>query len=439
MRILTIVLLFAFCSFVFADNSGDLGAGGKDNITDTVNVIEPPSTNCNLSYYDVINVRALDAYLRPVQNAFASVRYQVDKSTGKGFFTTPKKPTGESGNVSFFIRNQEAIPSNLDCNVYVFLTFQGANYSKKVIAQSHPSFIDFNLDAYILRVLVVDEHNSAINGATVFVNDLNQTTSNGMTEFKVLKGNTRIFVKYLEGKAEDTIDVKNDSTFTVQLVFYKLKINVLDDRGNPLDARVTIDDSDYQASNGELSFGKFVGQYHTAVVEYGGKQKTLDLDLAENSEYDAYFDSGAPRIENVNVVEENGKLKVVVIADDPGKYPSGLPSSAASLRYVTPDGGSKKISFYQSKPSEFVAEIPVASGMSEISFTIEIRDKENNKAIAEGLHKLSPNSQNASSSDSGQAGNNTPSDGIPLHYIVGGIIILLVVFYAVYRLKFKKE
>jgi len=138
----------------------------------------------------------------------------------------------------------------------------------------------------------------------------------------------------------------------------------------------------------------------------------------------------------------------VIKARDEGKFASGISASDITVLYITETGGTKKVAVYQSKPNQYSAEIPVAEGLTEISFSVDIKDKDGNRVSAEGTHKLgsagSTNTSNGTTntSDNGKANGSTQpaSDGgVPLHYIIGGIIILAVVFYAVYRLKFKKE
>ena len=452
MRFLFFVLLIGMAA-IFAQTS-DTGAGGHDIVTDTPPAIipPPPPGSCKAEFVDTLNVRALDKKLRPVEGASVTVTYQVDKSTGKGYFTTPPKLTGKDGNITITIRNLEKIQSRVDCEITVDVTLDGKSFSKTVTAENHASFIDFSIDVFTLRVLVVDERNSAITGAEVFVNNRSKMTEFGIADFKVFGGKSRVFVKYLGGKEETEVDVTDDLTTTTQLIFYKLKIHTTDENEDPLNTKITIDDSNYDSS-GELSLDKIIGQYHTATINYQGREKTVDLDLAENTEYSAAFDTSSPKIKKVDVFEEGNKLRVVTTTEDEGKLASGVAASDVSVRYISETGGTKKIAVYQNKPNQFTAEIPIPTGLNEISFTIDVKDREGNSVSAEGLHKLAGSTGNGGTNGGGpnfptnnktnQSGNGDqppPSDqGLPLHYLIGGIIILAVVFYAVYRLKFKKE
>ncbi len=456
MRILILVIfLLAILSFAFAEENTS-GAGGHDIVTEGFTIPPAPASNgCDAMYEDTVNVRALDGKSRPIEGASVRLRYQIDKSTGKGYFTTLPRLTGKDGNASFAIKNLENNPANVDCTITISVSLDGRNFTNNIKAQNHPTIIDFNLDVYSLRVVVTDEKNSAINGALVFVNNRNKTTVNGISDFKVFKGDTRIFVKYLDGKEEKEVSVNNDLITSIQLTFYKLKIFTTDDKESPLKTSVTIDDKEYETDgSGQLKIDKIVGQYHSVVIKYQGREKKLDLNLVENSEYNIAFDLAPPKINDIKVLEEANKLRVLISTSDEGKFASGISASDVNVLYITENGGTKKVAVYQSKPSQYSAEIPVAQGLTEISFTVDIKDKDGNKVSAEGTHKLGTsdqnnNTNNTNSNNSGNngetgdsTGNDTPPSsnvGVPLHYIVGGIIILAVVFYAVYRLKFKKE
>ncbi|MBS3068293.1 hypothetical protein J4450_06315 [Candidatus Micrarchaeota archaeon] len=451
MRFLILALLII--SSIFAQ-SNDTGPGGHDVVTDTPTVVIPPDSldSCDAGFVDTLNIRALDTKLRPIEGASVTVTYQLDKSTSKGYFTTPPRLTSKNGNVTVTIRNLEKIQSQVDCDIKIDVTLDGKSFSKAITAENHPSFIDFKIDVFTLRVLVVDERNSAISGAEVFVNNRSKITEGGIADFKVFGGKSRVFVKYLGGKEESEVDVTDDLTTTVQLIFFKLKIYTTDENDDPLSTKITIDDKTYDSS-GELNLDKIIGQYHTAMINYQGREKTIDLDLAENTEYSAAFDISSPKIKRVDVFEEGNKIRVVITTEDEGQFASGVAASDVSVRYISETGGTKKIAVYQNKPNQFTAEIPVPTGFNEISFTVDVKDREGNSVSAEGLHKLSGGSS-SNGANGGGTGPNFPNpknqtdgpdqppssdQGLPLHYIIGGIIILVVVFYVVYRLKFKKE
>ncbi len=408
------------------------------------------AASCSARFFDTLNIRVLDTKLRPIEGASVTVTYQLDKSTSKGYFTTPPRLTSKDGNITITIRNLEQFQSQVDCDIIVDATLDGKSLSKTITAENHPIFIDFKMDVFTLRVLVVDERNSAITGAEVFVNNRNKTTEFGIADFKVFSGKSRVFVKYLGGKDETEVDVTDDLTTTVQLIFFKLKIYTSDENEDPLNTKITIDDKTYDVS-GELNLDKIIGQYHTATINYQGREKTIDLDLAENTEYSTNFDVSSPKIKKVDVFEEGNKIRVVVITEDEGKFASGVAASDVSVRYISETGGTKKIAVYQNKPNQFTAEIPIPSGFNEISFTVDVKDREGNSVSAEGLHKLGgsggttngggtgPDFPNPKNETGGEDRPPSSDQGLPLHYIIGGIIILVVVFYAVYRLKFKKE
>lgn len=448
------VLLIIITGLIFATaTDSDFGPGGRSNVTDEITYIPaPPTTDCNISYTDIINVRALDGRGRPVEGAVVRVTYQLDQTTGKGYFTTQPKLTGRDGNISFTITNRETKHENLDCNVLVSLSAGGRNFSTIVTAQNHPSFIDFFLDVYSLRVIVVDERNSAINGAGVSINNINKTTDFGIADFKVFAGINRVFVRYLDGKREAEVNVQNDTTLTVQLAFYRMSIFTTDEYDNPLKAKITLDEKEYETdARGELKLEKVVGPLHTAFVDYGGRRKVIEMDLEKEEGYSVYFDISPPKIQGITVLEEGNKLKIRIDVEDEGRFASGVSSSDIVVRYATETGGTRKATVYQSGSGRYVAEVPVGEGITELAFSISISDKDGNSVSAEGVHKLSyagtvpanqtqPPLQPGSENDSAQAAPSViPDTGLPLHYIIGGIIILVVVFYAVYRLKFKKE
>jgi len=399
---------------------------------------------CKAGFTDNLTIRTLDKSLRPVEGANVTITYQLDETTAKGYYTAPVKTTNENGIVNYTnIKNLETFDSKVDCDIGINLTFDKKKIAKKVEALAHQQVIDFVLDAYRIFIKVIDEKGKPIDNALVWINERKKTSKNGTVELAALAGETRVYAKYLDGKTEQVIEVINDTTLTLQFTFYDLMISVRDDKDIPLQSTIKVGDSTYQTNDeGELSLTKLVGPYKNVRIIYESKEKVLDIDLTSHNRYLVVFDNSKPTIKNVNVIEEPDKIKVVITAVDEGEGPSGIADNGVSVHYVTETGATKKATVYQSKKGEYTSEIPIKPTMTEVVFTVEVKDNEKNRVIAEGKHVL-PQPENLDNKTSGQNGGNlpnTPNTGdIPMHFIIGGILILMIVIYVVYRYVFKKK
>ncbi len=444
-----LIMLSAMAFAQAAPNTtqNDSGPGGKDVIIETQNQTIPVPTGCTLGFNDTINVRALDNQLRPVEGAQVTVNYQLDKTTGKGRVTSPPRMTGKDGNASFQIRNLETQAAHLDCNVQINLSIGGKNYSRTITAQNHPLINDFKLDLHQMLVQVIDENGQRITNATVTVNNNDKGTEGGYAEFRVPAGTVRVFASYGGGKTEHITKINNDTLVTIQLRFYSLTVRVTDEKENPLAASVLLDEMRYDLNeSGTLHIPRLPEGLHTARIEYGGMRITRDLDLTMDNEYGIVFDMAPPVIKKVTAVQNPDHVKVTIVAEDEGRFASGDSVDYITVTYETVEGKKERAVVYQNKPHEYVAQIPLSAVSQEAVFTAEVRDGAGNGATITGRHLL----EGAPDGPGDPGGEEEPdstdtvqpppvNDGPPLFHIIGGILILVIVFYAVYRLKFKKD
>lgn len=389
------------------------------------------AAQCSLGFSENINVQVLDGNLRPVQNAEVNFTFQVSKTTGKGYFTTPPFITNADGKTSYLVDNQEIVESKLDCNIVIKATYGSASTQKTIIAQNHENLVQLKLGIYGVTVLVVDQNEKPLSGAEVWIENVSQTTNNlGITFFMVKSGTSVIYVKYADGKVEDQVVVENDTVKKVGVGLYPFTLTVRDDNGNKLNSVATIGNSTFNVVNGTLALEKLATARPIVVVKYQNLEKEIDVDLTLKNDYEAFFDITAPIILNVSEPEVGEQiLKINILADDPGVFPSGIAQGGVKLDYdVNRTKEWTSATVYQKKKGGFVAEIPIQVPKSRMDFKVNVNDKEGNSASVEGWFLVpdatKPIDQN--NQTNGQVTPDSQPSGFPWLAVAGVLIIIIV-------------
>ena len=397
---------------------------------------------CNPGFVDTLTIRSLDSNLRPLSGTSIIVRYQIDSTTGKGYFTSNPVVTNATGVINFVARNREQLSSKVDCNIQINASFNGTTISNTISAMEHPSILDFKFNSYILTVQVVDQKNQPLSNAQVLINGIiKQTDSNGIVFLQVPKGSNRVVVSFDEGKQERLVDVQNDVLISFNIGFYPLNVSVVDDNSNPLEnVRLNLNNQNYYTdSNGQVSIQKIFGGTQTLVASIGKSTKSFDLDLSLQNQLKIIFDTNAPKILNIKNSEEQGLIKISFDVDDQGLNPSGIPSGGVVVTYQVDGGALQKAPIFVRNRNTYVAEIKQPAQGSLIEFTIDVSDKEENKrsvagriSVVESINPVSSNVTNVTGPTS--SNNNQIPFSIPIE-IIAGILIILVVIYLLFRFR----
>jgi hypothetical protein len=180
----------------------------------------------------------------------------------------------------------------------------------------------------------------------------------------------------------------------------------------------------------------------TLLIRYGGSEKTVEVDLSDNTEYNVIFDKTPPEISLKTQIKEK-VVEVLISVKDAGEHASGVVTEDISLRYeIDGSGNWKKAVIYPITKDQFKAEIPKTEG-SIVSIVTDVSDKEGNKQSLEARLTIPgkpPVVEDNQTTNETVVGSDSPKkSGLPVEYVAGGVILLIVLIYGAYRLWFRKE
>ncbi|MBN2478567.1 hypothetical protein JXB01_04735 [Candidatus Micrarchaeota archaeon] len=393
------------------------------------------SAECNKSFSEDLTIRILDSKFRGLEGAEVQVTYQIDAT--KDLFTTPFKETNENGRAFFKIANQEDDEELLDCDITVYARFGSQDGSKTIVAQNHLDPVDFYFDAYRMTVIVRDHLNNPLEGASVWVNDvLKKTDKNGYAFFSVEEGTNTIVVSYLGGKREQTISVSDDIVYDFEFPIRDVKITVLDDKGNPLEAEVKLNNKTvFTDSQGVALIENIGGTYPQTEVIYKNLAKKPHLDLSVDTDYTIIFDFNAPKIKEVKVEQEEDITRLKMNIVDEGQYAGGVAMGGISVRYYL-EGEWRPANVYSTGKGWYTAEIERAPLNTLVNFEITVEDEDGNKASTTGSYV----EQEYTPENGGETPSEEPQEGgFQFDCVwVAGILVVAVIAYLLYK-KFTSE
>ena len=395
------------------------------------------SAACEIQFVDQVNVRVFNENYIAVKDAVASVTYQLDKTTAKGHYTA-MKITDENGRANFTLINLERLEQNLDCKIDINVVFDTQNVTKTITAQSHPSNIDFVIKAHILTIRVLDQNSRPIEGAEVFVQNRTAITDKlGRASFIVGEGKVNVLAKYDVGKIEQEIEVKKQLQYDIGFAFYPLKITILDDNGKKLFADVKVGEESYEA-DGILELSKIARAKPAVTVTYGNVQKQIKVDLAAQTEYGVVYDLHAPRLGGITAQKTDKQIRLIMDIIDDGNHASGVnPQSIVFTYHYDTDEWSRGSAFAITQNS-YGLELPIKKGAAILFFSVEVKDKEGNKAIFEGKIPVSEyTKQEINQTVTTKKDEEKPKDELPLPAIIGLAVVALII-YIIYRFKLSK-
>lgn len=397
-------------------------------------------TRCDTSFTDELTIRVLDAKSRAVDGASVTVYYQYS-GTFNEYHTLGPYITDNSGTIKANVRNIEQSSSKLDCDIQVNATLAGSSRQQMVVANKHPNIIDLKLDLYPVNILLRESGGSPIKDAVVsFGSQSKRTDSNGHVKFFAQKGETDFFVSYLAGKQSGTVQVDDDTSYTIIMPLYAIKIEVVDEKASPLDATISIMNKTVQVKDGIFTEPRTFGTEVDFAVTHAGVTKNYTMYPEEDPVMRVVFDLTSPTIGKPVKEETDGKVRLSIPISDEGVYPSGIDTSSILISYrLEPADETKawsKAVTFVSKKDLFIADLPQLPPNSLVQFRVEVSDKEGNKATINGRFATS------AATDKGNETNAQPppeeQDEFPVLYVGIGILIMIFLLYLFFRLKGKR-
>jgi len=403
------------------------------------------SAMCSPMFVDSVHARALDAKNRPIQNVSVTMIYQLSHSSGKGYTTTKPIFTDENGEASKTIINLESLASDVDCNIKIDMSYDGKILEKTIIVGNHENLVDFKFDVYTLTVIVEDDKGNKVSNVTVGVRDFEKKTNEyGRAYFRVLSGDTPIFISYGGSKKWYNTNVEDDVQYSAALFLSDVSVNVIDSYGNPLDAMVSIGANQVNTdSNGEAILNNIGVNNPSIKAIYNGIEKEVDSDLIRENDYTVVFDLTPPSISSVKEQYSEKSTVLSFIINDDGKYSSEVDLSSVSVEYDIGDGWTDA-KVFKKGANLYNAELGKIPENSIVDVKIYAEDNSGNSVSLPVQLSIFDNSQNNVDNDTENGSVNNMKNNNTSNNNGGSIfdliipIIIVVIIVAVGYTQYKK-
>ncbi len=389
------------------------------------------AATCEPGFEETINIKVIDAHYRPIEGASVNVTYQKDQSTGKGYVTTNTQYTGADGKVTEDVRNTETFASKVKCDITIQAGYDGVIVERKITAGSHPAEIQLRFEnAYVLGLKIVDRFGQPIANTKVRINEMYKNTSEtGYIGIIVNSGIVDIAVPYLHGVLAEEIEVADDTVYTLQTRVYPFKLSVVDDAGQPLVAQIFVDSDEYYDTGAYIEEMALPTPY--VAVVYGSLEKTVAVNLAEESDYTVSFDLTPPEITNVNIVRDEDDLKITFYISDPNYLASGPNLDETTLTYSI--SGVTQTAVPYAESGAYAVEIPAPPVNTLLRFTITTHDMEGNMNTVTGEYLITPEEEPPpTEEENGETVVPEEEGGDNTLLIIVGVIVVLAVAYAIW-------
>ena len=388
---------------------------------------------CEAGFEDTLHIKVIDRHYRPIEGALVNVSYQKDQSTGKGFVTTNTQYTGADGKVTETIRNTELFDSKVDCGITIQAEYDGVIVTRKIDANAHSAEIQLRFeDAYLLGLTVIDKYGQPIANTTVKINEMYRDTGEtGYVGVIVNAGTVDVAVPYLHGVLTEEIIIVDDTIYTLRARVYPFALSVVDDLGQPLVADIFVENEEFYSSGVDIA--EMALPTPSVRVVYGSIEKTVAVNLAEETEYVVSFDLTPPEITNVNIVREGDDIKITFYIHDPNVLASGPNLDETTVTYTI--GGVTQSGVPYAESGAYAVEIPAPPTNTLLRFTITTHDMEGNMNTLNGEYLITPEEEEddpPSVEENGETEVPVEEEGGNLILIIVGIVVVLAFAYAVW-------
>ncbi|MEW6722313.1 MAG: hypothetical protein AB1324_03560 [Candidatus Micrarchaeota archaeon] len=397
-----------------------------------------------VGYNDSFDVRVLDAKLRAVPGADVWIKYDRGQSFGEQYFTTPLNKTDAGGKIHYNIFNGGTLSRTIDCKIVINASIGGSSNQTTVEANKHGPVVDVVLaDLYPLNFYVRDQLNAPIPNASVTIaNKTGKTDSQGAIKYYFKAATYEYFASYLDAQQPGSLKIENDTDFVVVFPHYKISIDVTDDTGKPLPAMLTIFNQTFEMENGHFENEKTFGEAVPYKVDYEGIITDEVIYPSVDPIVEIRYDVHSPTFQKITPGVLNNRPRLDIEVSDPGQYASGIDVSSIRVSYrvepadVTVPWSSAVV--FTSGRNKFSADFPELPQNTIVSFMVEIKDRAGNRADVDGRFTTFAGSPQNDTQNQTDTQPPPPSEqGIPLIYIIGGVIVLVLAALLVFRMKAK--
>ncbi|MBI5224217.1 hypothetical protein HY990_07395 [Candidatus Micrarchaeota archaeon] len=409
--------------------------------------------SCQGGYNDSFTLRILDAKYRPLPDAVFTMKYDTGSAAyGKAYFTTANMSVDQNAQKFVYVTNSGAAGPlrTLDCDITINAYVLGGGRGTTVVTGSeHGAIVDVVVsNAYPIVVTLQDQFGVPLQNASITIAKKQfRSDNNGEVRTYIGVGDQPYEINYLEGAKSGTINVVDDTIFPLTLRGSSIRIDLYNQKGEPIDANITIFGKEQIVQNGILTKDKVFGDEIKYQANYRGVTKNGTI-YPERSNYEKIvFDIEAPAIGEITTETRENITRLNIQVTDQGTMASGVDTKTFKLSYrVEPEDPSsvwQNALVYTSSRELMSAEIPELPSNKIVQFKIEVKDKEGNLATLGGrftspkLNVTTPAiDQNSTNTQPTPPSTQPQEQGIPLLYIVIGGILLILIGFLVFRTMF---
>ena len=338
-------------------------------------------------YTDSFEVRVLNKDNQAVEGAEVWVKFDTGR-LGQKYFTTEPRLTDERGKVKYTLINKgERLDA--DCNIYIWVRLGEKENSTVIKANRHPPIVDIWLEVWPLDVYVYDDRGRALEGATIAIAGKEfETDERGHARLFLPPGDYSYLITYQGAERAGTFTLTKAEQIRAKLIKYKVNLEVVDERGRPLNAVVEIGGEKRNISGSYL-----IESYDPNIpykVYYKDKVKEGVIDAARRPEHFVVFDNSAPLIANIQQTTKEDFIRISFTVIDEGQRASGVDPRTISFIYaVKPPkegeyGENVRATVFSLGNNIYAVDLDLAKN-SLIKFEISASDLEGNVARREGI------------------------------------------------------
>ena len=393
------------------------------------------SVSC-IGVTDNITIRALDAKYRPIEGALVNLTYDLGNlGIGGKYTTTNNFATNSSGEKYFVITilNKTIHEEKVDCKITAKGAIGGGSGSVDYQIIVHPRRVDLHINVYPVDFLVKNQNGISTPNASITVGEITKTTgSNGKARFYVIPGKYDYFASYSGAKRADTLTITGDTYNEIEFGKHSFTLKVYDDLGNLVSANVTVEDKTTEI-DGTYHKDEIIGDSLSVQIVHEGIEIDNVYDLQKETEDKVVFDSHAPNFVSYSPGFSNGIPQIVFELKDSGIYASGVNPQTLEVVYRIPSQDNtlpwnRAIVFATAK-EKYTAQFPNVENGKLVMFKASVKDRTGNIATLDGKFQVSDNTENNTDTHN----NIEPEQGIPLIYIVVGVLIVFLAIFIGFR------
>ncbi|MFA5106237.1 MAG: hypothetical protein WC506_04735 [Candidatus Micrarchaeia archaeon] len=385
-------------------------------------------------------VQVLDSKLRPIEGAQVSVIYRLNDDNPN--FVTAPKLTDEKGMANITFTN---IEYNVKDDYYKFkmsATYQGKTAQVDGDLKAQKPVYTITLPVHLLDITLLDEYNSPAQGRVTIGNKTVITDSSGAAHFSLVEGGYSVKAEYLGGVRTIYLNLSDDVSRIIVFRIFTPVVNVADDRGQPLSAKVTLGNYTAQTdSSGNARFPLTTVQQTNATIEFGNLKVVRELTFDESDTAKVSLDLNAPKISDVNATYAKGFVTISAAIADMGEFASGFGNNSEFVVNYTIGQNKRRTYMYPLTVNRFQAEIPIIDPKQTVYYTLSASDISGNSMSVSGEFTPEAPAPNATGNSTGiipSAPSGTDFGQIGL-YIVAVLVVLGIVAYIFKKRKEEEE